>query len=146
MGLVLFVCYGNVCRSPFAEKLFNKLASERKANWRAISAGISPTVGVPINAIKAARTFNVDLVNHIPKRVDEKMLEEADYIFAMDEYILRSLIVSYPEYAEKTYLITEFVGEHGSVPDPYMTNIKTYIRVYKLIEGLVKAILDKISS
>jgi protein-tyrosine phosphatase len=83
---VLFVCYGNICRSPYAEGAFRKLA-EREAIGpvRVASAGlIGPGRNAPPEAVRAAATRGVDLSHHRSHLVTPELLGAADLVVVMD--------------------------------------------------------------
>ena len=143
--VVLFVCLGNSCRSPFAEALFNKLAEERGVEWRALSAGLEPGLETPRSAIRAAREFGVDLTGHTPRAVTAKLLETVDLVLAMEDWQKDEMSRVYPHCMDKIYTLTEYVGESGNIPDPYLSSHATYMQVYRQINRLVGKLVEKLS-
>ena len=87
MPSVLFVCTGNLFRSPLAAALFSRELRFAKppGEWRVESAGILAQTGkpVPTELVKAAAAVGIDLKDHRSRRVDESLLERFDSIVVM---------------------------------------------------------------
>ena len=98
---VLFVCYGNVCRSPMAEgiarKMFGNLVEAESAGTGAMNGrAASP------NAIEIVRSnFGVDLSRHRSRNVSEVPLDDFDYIVPMDDSVDEDLRGMYPKVSAK---------------------------------------------
>ena len=73
MKKVLFVCTGNTCRSPMAEGIFNKLATEYGIDAVAESAGLNTKNDLPVseNAVKACAEIGIDIRGHKSKNFDD---------------------------------------------------------------------------
>ena len=117
MKTVLFVCTGNICRSPMAEGLFRE-AAKPIPGIQAKSAGLSAINGsIPSQlAIEAVRRYHVDISNLRSRMLTRELIEEADFIFAMTRSHQRSVIAMHPSAAEKTFLVREF-DENSDVFD-----------------------------
>jgi len=85
MKKVLFVCTGNTCRSPVAEKIFNKLCKERNLSYTAKSAGICTISGLPMSeySMKALDELGIEDLDFTSTSIDELMLSEFDYFCVM---------------------------------------------------------------
>src|ERR1700751_3555286 len=118
---VLFVCTGNVCRSPMAEGLFERMIAERP-DLRVLSAGVSTYPGQPpsAHAVEVLFELGVDISQHRSRPLSEKVIDEADWIVAMTRSHLDSMIYLFPRAAEKVYLLREFEPGAASldVADP----------------------------
>jgi protein-tyrosine-phosphatase/predicted ATP-grasp superfamily ATP-dependent carboligase len=141
---VMFVCYGNICRSPFAEHLWNTLNGSM-----AISAGFHPQGGrtTPNWALDLAAEFGVHLANHRSRVLTKAMVESADAIFLMDRKNYRELIVLFPWAKRKIYLLGLFADEvWDEIDDPYgMSQDKAricYQRMVLSLKGLLKRLPD----
>ncbi|MCB1922042.1 MAG: low molecular weight phosphotyrosine protein phosphatase, partial [Candidatus Competibacteraceae bacterium] len=122
---ILFVCTGNICRSPMAEyDLKAKLAAKGLQRVRVSSAG---TIGgripnSPDEAVIAASRKGVNLGRHESRRLDQAMVDETDLIVAMDSDHKKKLLENFTGIKSKLVLLTDFRGDKlngESIPDPY---------------------------
>jgi RpiB/LacA/LacB family sugar-phosphate isomerase len=109
MKTILFVCTGNVCRSPMAEGLF-RAAMKGRGDYRVISAGLGAVDGQPpsTNAVLAARELGIDITAQRSRMLTRELVDEADYIFGMTHSHIETVMMLYPQAAEKTFLCREF--------------------------------------
>lgn len=138
MASVLFVCTGNMYRSPIAAEIFrNLLLLDGKQNhWQVSSAGTWTTEGrpAPNDAIEIARSVGVDLNGHKTRMVNQKMLEEADLVLVMEEGHKEALRVEFPFAQQKVHLLSHIV--HGlayDIPDPAAARNETKIIIQELV-------------
>jgi len=155
MVKVLFVCMGNICRSPTAEGVFTNLVMKQNlAEWIAIdSAGTHAYhVGEPPDprAQQAALKRGVAMAGLSARRVYDDDFRRFDYILAMDKANLRDLLDQCPEqYRDRVRLLLDFAPKcaEDEVPDPYYGNKSGFDRVLDLVEqgshGLLLDILDR---
>ena len=109
MKTILFVCTGNVCRSPMAEALFRRVVDGRGA-FRAFSAGLGAVDGQPPTAhsVTAMRELGVDISGQRSRMLTTDLVRQADYIFGMTHSHVDTIALLYPQAAEKTFLLREF--------------------------------------
>ncbi len=121
---ILFVCYGNICRSPIAEYLARKM---ELTSGVIDSAGTHASFASPTEeAIAVMRDeYAVDISGHRPKRVATVALPMFDHIVALNTDIADSLKADYPNQADK-------VIDWG-VEDPYLLGAQTYRRCARVI-------------
>ena len=147
---VLFVCTGNICRSPTAEGVFRKVVSDAELDARILvdSAGTHAYhVNEPPDrrARAAAERRGFPLDNIRARRVSSEDFERFDYILAMDEDNLLILKESAPdEHRYKIRLFLEFVvGSRATeVPDPYYGGAAGFERVLDLVEEASEGLLE----
>lgn len=127
MKKVLFVCLGNICRSPMAEALFNKTFKEKQLPLIADSAGTSGwEAGNPAHpgTQKILREHGVASTGLISRKITRQDFITADYIIGMDEQNVRDLKQIAPAGTkEKIYLYLSIVPKikNKTIPDPWYT-------------------------
>jgi protein-tyrosine-phosphatase len=137
---VLFVCLGNVCRSPFAAGCArNHLSPEITA----LSAGTypSPNRPSPPAACEVAAEFGVDLRGHRAVVLSEGLAQAADVIVIFDEINQREVSELVPSARDKMYWLGALSGR-GRVPiaDPFGGEPEDYREVYEMIDRLIRSI------
>jgi glycine hydroxymethyltransferase len=142
MKNVLFVCTGNVCRSPMAEGLFRRLLAGRD-DIRVQSAGVSAGRGMPASrhAVQALSVDGVDLADFRSQPLSEELVGQATHIFVMTRDHKRLIELHFPEAAEKTYLLREFEPGAPDVPDPIGLGRETYERCRDILKRALPALL-----
>ncbi len=136
---LLFVCLGNVCRSPFAERLALNRCQGRR---RATSAGHYQSSGrrPPELALAAAQAFGVDLASHRSRVLSRTMLEKADAVFVFDHENYDAVISLHPGATEHTHLLGALSHEGPVViADPFGGAPSTYDAVYRQIADAIAA-------
>jgi len=145
---ILFVCIGNICRSPFAQGLFTKLVRQKgHINFRAESAGLLALPGnsVTFLAQKVAAEYGVDLSGHRAKRLSQELVARFELILVMEKSHKDELLAEFPEAGDKTFLIRRFARfgprERG-IADPYGLQYDAYRFCYLDIEDAVTGLVD----
>ena len=146
---VLFVCMGNICRSPTAEGVFRRLVAEAGLDelFEIDSAGTHAYhVGEPPDrrAQEAATRRGFSLTDIRARRVAADDFERFHYIIAMDQDNLVMLQEQAdPGHREKIRLFLEFgSGPETEVPDPYYGGATGFERVLDLVEDASRGLLD----
>lgn len=145
---ILFVCIGNICRSPFARELFTKIVrQEGHNNFRAKSAGLLALPGnsATFLAQKVAIERGVDLSRHEAKRISQKLVDWSELILVMEKFHKDELLADYPEAADRTYLLRRFArfgSRNRGIADPYGLEYDAYRFCYLDIEDAVFGLVD----
>ena len=146
---VLFVCMGNICRSPTAEGVFRYHVEQAGLADRleVDSAGTHAYhVGEPADrrARAAAERRGMSLDGIRARRVSSQDYERFDYIIAMDEDNLARLRDEAPEgHDARLHLFLEFAsGSETEVPDPYYGGAAGFERVLDLVEDASRGLLE----
>lgn len=146
---VLFVCLGNICRSPTAEGVFRAHVA-RAGLAHAIATDSAGThdyhIGDPPDrrARAAAQRRGVDISDLRGRQVAREDFERFDYVLAMDRSNLRNLARLCPKGAEsRLKLLLEFAPDAGldEVPDPYYGGPDGFERVLDLAEAAAEGLL-----
>jgi protein-tyrosine phosphatase len=147
---VLFVCMGNICRSPTAHGVFRKLVVERGLSQRVEidSAGTHAYhVGEPPDrrARETARERGIDIGDLRARLAERADFETFDYVLAMDRDNYRILSGLCPPGMEsKLRLFMEFAPEFRirDVPDPYYGGQRGFDQVFDLVEAASRGLLE----
>ena len=148
---VLFVCMGNICRSPTAHGVFAALveAAGLADRIEVDSAGThSYHVGAPPDprSQQAARARGVELAGLRARRFDANDFVDFDYVVAMDRDNLADMLALRPDNARaQAHLMLEFAPATGrdEVPDPYFGDTG-FDLVYDLVEAAAQGLLARI--
>ncbi len=145
MKHILFVCTGNICRSPIAEGLFRDAVKDRP-DVTVASAGVGTIHGQPpsAHAVEVLRPLGVDISRLRSQPISEELVEKATHIFAMTRGHMEAIHTVFPEAAEKTFLVCEFADAlNGSpdVPDPIGLGLDAYLRCRETIKTALPSLL-----
>ena len=145
---VLFVCLGNICRSPIAEGIFRKRVRELglKDRLEADSAATGPWhVGEPMDPRAAAvLEKHGAYFDHVARQVAPEDFERFDLILAADREVERDLLRLAGAQREKVRLITEPWGG-GEVSDPWEGDEAACEETYLELEDLVARWIERIA-
>lgn len=146
---VLFVCLGNICRSPTAHAVFRHKAKERRLNVEIESAGTSAYhqgTKPDKRSISLGLERGYDFSAIYSRPVNDQDFSYYDEIFAMDAQNLVDLQRRCPaEFQPKLKLFMCFHPDFQSIqeiPDPYYGGTRGFVRVMDLIEQGCDALLD----
>ena len=139
---VLFVCLGNICRSPTAEAVFRKKFSEMGLNAHFDSAATSNYhIGDKSDprSIHHAELRNYEMT-HLGRQISQKDFSEFDHIFVMDQSNLENVFkVCPPGFENKVSLLTKYAKNknYQMIPDPYHGQAADFEHVIDIIEDCV---------
>ena len=151
---ILFVCLGNICRSPAAEGVLNA-AAERKGLSDEIAVDSAGTYGghagqLPDSRMRSAAARRGYDLTHRARQITEEDFIDFDMIVVMDDMNYESVSRLAPErcYLDKLYRFAEFCGRHpqwSHVPDPYYEGREGFELVLDLLEDGCEGILEKMA-
>jgi protein-tyrosine phosphatase len=150
---VLFVCMGNICRSPAAECVFREKARQRGLDGR-IKIDSAGTTGYhsgepPDSRMSQTGRRRGYRIEGSARQVCREDLDDFDMIIAMDRANLRELYRMDKEekYRDKLYLFLDFHPEppFKEVPDPYYGGPEGFDKVLDLVEGASDGLLDMLT-
>ncbi len=139
---VIFVCYGNICRSPIAEALLQKALEERLGSGHAFlvtSAGVGATDGTPASrgTKDVLKARGIDFRHHRARYLTPAMARGAELVVCME--------------AQQVAAVRRMVEDPGKVvlmgegvPDPIGAGPDMYERTAALIEGQIQPLVDRL--
>ena len=150
---ILFVCLGNICRSPLAEAIFISKINERKlsAGFNVQSCG---TANYHIGHSPDPRTIhnakkNGIEINHLGGQLTESDLDSFDYIMAMDNSNLRNIfrLENAAINSHKIFLMRSYdsLGKDMDVPDPYYGEEKDFQEVFDILNRSVESFIESLT-
>ncbi|MFN9209424.1 MAG: low molecular weight protein-tyrosine-phosphatase [Betaproteobacteria bacterium] len=150
MTKVLFVCMGNICRSPTAQGVFRKMVADAGIEDMVVieSAGTHAYhVGEPPDqrAVEAASRRGYTIGDLRARQVAQDDFRKFDLILAMDWENLALLQQQCPrQYKHKLHLLMRYAGEHdaATVPDPYYDGPEGFNTVLDYVEDACQGLLD----
>ena len=127
MTKIIFVCFGNICRSPMAEFVMKHLVARAglEKNFLIESAGCHPSIGTPMSSGTAheLRKNNVPFTNRTSKQFFGKDYSRFDYLIGLDRFNVRDMKeICGGDPDKKIFLLMEFAGEYRDVADPWYTD------------------------
>ena len=150
MFKVLFVCLGNICRSPLAEGVFTQLATNRGLNDKLQfdSAGLGNWhLGDPpdYRSIEIALANGIDISKQRARQISQVDFQQFNLILAMDQQNLSNLQLMKPTNSKcELALILQYAGlGNDAIPDPYEGDEEDFEQVFDLVKSAGDRIIDK---
>jgi len=147
---VLFVCTGNICRSPMAEGLMiERLREEGRSDISVSSAGIfaNPENTAEPFAVQVAREAGVDISGHRARVVNNDNLNWADIVLAMESSQRGFISLAFPHQSAKVFLLGNFRRSRGGeIADPYGSSMETYRSCFEEIREAIDGFIQFLSS
>ena len=149
---VVFVCMGNICRSPTAEGVFRHVVKEKNlqdvikidsAGTHAYHIGESPDP----RSQSTAKSQGVDLSAQRARKVEHNDFDQFDYVIAMDRSNYENLkSLATPEQQEKLHLFMGFSSawDNAEVPDPYYGAGDGFTTVFDMVQSASEGLLEAI--
>jgi protein-tyrosine-phosphatase/predicted ATP-grasp superfamily ATP-dependent carboligase len=136
IGNVLILCYGNICRSPFAQATIKRLLPSLSV----ASAGFYPQPGrsSPIPFRSAALSLGYDLSDHRSRVVTKEMVKSADVVLLMDLHNLNFFRGQFSTELGKILMLGHFLSSPSDIRDPYDNNLSQTMNVLMQIVEAVE--------
>lgn len=134
---IIFVCSGNICRSPLAQVMAKAMLDERNIPAAVISAGTLNLQGRPAasNSVAVAEEVGLDLEGHRSQGVNAGLMRMADYLVVMAPRHERELTRLDPSLATSIVRLWEYVDEDlEGIPDPVGKDIEAFRAMRERVE------------
>lgn len=145
---VLFVCHGNICRSPMAQFVMQKMVDDMGLHdsFEIDSAATSREEignGIHYGTRQKLREMNIPFTEHYARQITTKDYSYYDYIIVMDSNNIRNISRIIPsDYDNKIHTLLSFTGSNRSIADPWYTG--NFDDTYNDINVGCKALLEQI--
>lgn len=149
MFKVLFICHGNICRSPMAEYLLKDyivrlgladdfIIASAATSQEEIGNGVYPDVK------KLLSRLGINCSDKKARQVTANDIVEFDYIIAMEQFNLDRLYALHPKIDKsKVYLLKDFSKEPGDIADPWYT--RDFVTAYKEIASCLVGLIENLN-
>lgn len=146
-SLVVFVCTGNICRSPMAERLLHSKLGPA-SGWSVASAGLMAGYGHPASeaAVTALREVGVDMTDHVSRPLTAALANAATLIIVMTAAHKDQLQLRFSGTGEKAFLLKSFLDEPGAdVLDPIGMPLSVYRKLRDDMNEAIPEIIEFLS-
>ncbi len=140
---VLFICTGNSCRSPMAEGMLRGMVRKwGLSGVKVSSCGVFAYAGSPasVHACEVMKMRGYDITEHRSRSIADCRLMDEDLILCMERAHQREIKGRWEGVAEKTFMLTEYCGKKGDIPDPIGGSRSRYEHVACQIEQCVRKV------
>lgn len=150
MTKVLFICLGNICRSPMAETLFNHHLKQagKTADFIVDSCGTGGWHAGEKADQRMRQTAEKHglSITHRARQIQDEDIEQFDYLLVMDQQNLRDVNDRFVNTQKKVSLITDLTQSfHGKIiPDPYFGDMRGFEEVFQLLNNVTRELADQI--
>ncbi|QOR00777.1 low molecular weight protein-tyrosine-phosphatase [Campylobacter sp. 2014D-0216] len=147
MTKIIFVCLGNICRSPMAEFIMKDLVNKTNLNDRfsicsAGTSGYHDGEDMHYQTKALLHRKNINTKGFYSRKLNALMCEENDLIVVMDNANYNDVVKNFPNYKHKIQKITSYAKDLGynEVPDPWYSGDfnETYMILSKACDGLLR--------
>ena len=148
MNRILFVCHGNICRSPMAEYVMKKLVKDagREGAFEIASAATSrEEIGNPVYppARSELAKHGISCKGHTARQMTRADYDHYDWLVGMEPYNIRNMLrITGGDPEGKIRLLMSFAGSDEAIDDPWYTGrfAEVYAQIMRGCEGLLKQI------
>lgn len=136
---ICFVCEGNTCRSPFAEKILTKYLKQNKIDgFKVVSCGLNVDANSNINSniVQILKNYKINVKSRKPKKLTKTILSKTNLFVTMTAYQKQFIK------AKNVFSLGELVGG-VDIDDPYGQPYEYYLKTTNLIDSYIQVLIDK---
>nr|MDK2850667.1 hypothetical protein [Candidatus Cloacimonadota bacterium] len=143
---IMFVCTANICRSPMAEMLFDKMLHDEGINMISDSSGLLEGGHmISLSSMELLMEAGITKAQeHVSKQITPQMIAASWLVLTMEERHRDFLRKANPNMAHKIFTLSEITDDDKDIEDPYGSDIETYRKTYDIIEDRLKILMEKI--
>ncbi len=140
---MLFVCKGNICRSPFAAALAERRAGSQQIVCRSAGLDVSQAARAPREACDAAARYGIPLGAHRPTPLTAEAIQANDMTIVMEAAQLALLRSLYPSFSSRFFLLPLFDGSRSAgyqrynIADPFGQPLDSFVSCYQRIDRVL---------
>jgi protein-tyrosine phosphatase len=147
----VFVCFGNIMRSPMCEALMNRAVTGFPDQVMVTSAGLNAMAGRPAHpwAIMAAQEFGISLENHRARLLTSEMVDRADAIFVMDNQNQVQLLSRWSSARNKVFMLGAYAPKEYrgvEIRDPYYLGQDETRYCYQILNTCIQNLTHSLPS
>ena len=145
---ILFICHGNICRSPMAEYIMKDLVKREGMEWKfeiASAATSTEEIGNPVYppARRELAAHGLGCKGHAARQITRRDYDDWDYLICMERYNIRNMRRIIPDDPEnKVSLLMQHAGRDEDIEDPWYSG--NFSSVYRQIEQGCRALLEEL--
>ena len=151
MVKILFICHGNICRSPMAEFVMKDMVKKAKLEWKFVIASAATSteeLGNPVHrgTREKLREVGISCAGKTARQMNRRDYEEYDLLIGMDRYNIRNMQrICGGDPEGKIHSLLEYAGRHDDIADPWYTGNfeETYADVTEGCTALLKHLTGK---
>ncbi|MCD9526035.1 low molecular weight phosphotyrosine protein phosphatase [Photobacterium carnosum] len=142
---ILIVCVGNICRSPFGERLLQIKLPHKHIASAGIATAKSGLSGKSADGMACivAESYGYSLEGHQAQQLSRELCLNYDLILVMEKGHIDAVLSIAPEVRGKIMLFSQWIDQQD-IPDPYRQSKEAFIYVYELIEHAADAWVKKL--
>ena len=144
---ILFVCHGNICRSPMAEAIMKYLTKDKNDYYIESKATSFEEIGNPIYSPckRVLDKYHIPYDDHRASRVEPSDYDKFDYIIIMDRLNERNIKYIFTKDTSKVHKLLEYSNSNGDISDPWYTGEyeECFKQIYKGCENFLKYLESK---
>jgi protein-tyrosine-phosphatase len=149
---IVFICTGNICRSPMAEGILrDSLSPQALTASRVVSAGVGAVAGLPPSdhSVTACAEEGIDISAHRSRPISRQMLRDSDLILTMEDHHAEAVKTLAPDLSDRVELLARYGAADGDepvtgIPDPIGGELEEYRAARDQIREQILAALPRI--